>query len=306
MTAPVNPVLPQGILLIDKPSGVSSGAVVSKIKWLLKKEVKVGHAGTLDPLASGLLVILLGRATRLQSIFLESKKAYDGEILLGVKTSTDDLEGEVIASDDELIFLANNTESEIALDIEREFTRTYQQTPPEFSAIKVNGKRAYDLARKGQLEKPLEARKVSILSLSIKFKEKNILAFETLCTKGTYIRSLARDIGAHLGSFACIRSLRRTHSTPFSLSDALPFEGLTSERILSSIIAIEESIKHLPVWSCSEEQGKQLKNGVQTPLDTISDLNFESEVIVIKSELLGLVGFAKRTSSGQYELSFVI
>ena len=214
-----------GLLLIDKPMGFTSMDVCAVIRGRLKaggapKRVKVGHAGTLDPLATGLLVILVGRATRLCERFMADTKAYTTTIDLSVTNATYDLESET----EPVPVAAPPSRS----DIERALTAfvgDIEQTPPAHSAMKVGGRRAYTLARSGQDPK-LEPRPVRIDSLDITAYTWPSLELAITCGKGTYIRSLARDIGAALGTGGVLTALRRTRTGSFLVDDAEQLEDL--------------------------------------------------------------------------------
>jgi tRNA pseudouridine55 synthase len=213
-----------GVLLIDKPLEMSSAQVVGKVKWLLGCE-KVGHAGTLDPGASGLLVCLLGRATRLASHAEGGMKTYSGTVQLGVTTSSDDVTGEV---------LTKSAVTVGAHDIERvaaRFVGDIQQMPPKVSALKVGGKRAYALTRQG-IDVELKARPVRVYDLQISNVGETTFDFICSCSKGTYIRSLARDIGAELGCGGALKTLRREASQPFTVTQAIRLDGELSAAIL--------------------------------------------------------------------------
>jgi tRNA pseudouridine55 synthase len=201
-----------GFLLVDKPSGVSSAKVIAKIKKNLNLD-KIGHAGTLDPLATGLLIVLVGRATKLARFAESGRKIYSGEILLGTKTNTDDIDGQVIEQSD------NIPDLDLVLKTCYGFVGKQIQTPPNVSAVKVNGQRAYDLARQGK-DLELKGRSIEVFSFEAKLENKNIIRFRIDCSKGTYIRSIARDIGEKLNCGACIKSLRREYSYPFSVENA--------------------------------------------------------------------------------------
>lgn len=253
-----------GALLVDKPAGMTSAGVVARIKRLTG-EKRVGHAGTLDPDATGLLVILLGRATKLQEIILTGVKAYHGVIRLGVSTTTDDLAGEVVESSE---VLPSRSELESALlSLHSRFLGKQQQTPPQFSAIRVEGKRSYDLARQG-VAVALAPREIEILSLSLNLLDDARVEYSLRCSKGTYVRSFARDLGQALGVPACVESIRRTESQPFSLGNAHTLETLT-EGWREHVLPVGELIKHLPRFELPTEASRALQFGIQAPLLTL-------------------------------------
>jgi len=212
-----------GILLIDKPSGMSSFAVVRQVKKIFETK-KVGHAGTLDPLATGLLIVVLGRYTKFAELLTGAEKKYIAEIELGSSTTTDDREGELLFRKP----YGHITLDEVSL-ILKKFEGEIYQTPPKFSAIKYQGQRAYSLARK-EKEVILSPRKVQIKKLELKNFTPPIFGIEVHCSKGTYIRSLARDIGEALGVGGFAKSIRRISSGEFSITDAKKLDELDQKR----------------------------------------------------------------------------
>ena len=207
-----------GWVILDKPVGMGSTEAVSKIKWLFQAE-KAGHAGTLDPLASGMLPIALGEATKTVPYVQDGAKIYRFAVAWGEERSTDDLEGPVTKSSDR-----RPAEDEVRALLPK-YTGVIMQTPPQFSAIKIAGERAYDLAREGGTV-DIPAREVEIGRLDIVKHEEGRTLFETECGKGTYVRSLARDMGRDLGCFGHVASLRRTEVDPFTADDFVTLEEL--------------------------------------------------------------------------------
>ncbi len=208
-----------GWLIFDKPKGMGSTEAVSKIKWLFKAE-KAGHAGTLDPLASGMLPIALGEATKTVPYVMDGTKIYRFTVKWGAERTTDDLEGEISAT-------SENRPDEAAIKaLLPKYTGVIQQTPPKFSAIKIAGERAYDLARGGE-EVEIPSREVEIDRLELVERPDDATAiFEVECGKGTYVRSLARDMGRDLGCYGHIADLRRTEVAPFDEADFVTLEEL--------------------------------------------------------------------------------
>ncbi|WP_442579689.1 tRNA pseudouridine(55) synthase TruB [Mesorhizobium sp. ASY16-5R] len=200
-----------GWLILDKPVGMGSTDAVSKIKWLFQAE-KAGHAGTLDPLASGMLPIALGEATKTVPYVQDGAKVYRFTIAWGEERSTDDLEGPVTKSSD-----TRPTQADIEALLPN-YTGVIMQTPPQFSAIKIAGERAYDLAREGETV-DIPAREVEIGRLEIIEHTGDHTVLEVECGKGTYVRSLARDLGRDLGCYGHIAELRRTEVDPFTPED---------------------------------------------------------------------------------------
>ncbi|WP_420960407.1 tRNA pseudouridine(55) synthase TruB [Brucella sp. IR073] len=208
-----------GWVVFDKPKGMGSTEAVSKIKWLFNAE-KAGHAGTLDPLASGMLPIALGEATKTVPYVMDGAKIYRFTVAWGEERSTDDLEGGVTQTSDK-----RPTKDEISALLPR-YTGVIQQVPPQFSAIKIAGERAYDLAREGEsIEIP--AREVEIGRLEIvDMPDETHTVFEVECGKGTYVRSLARDMGRDLSCYGHISDLRRVEVAPFTPEDLVTLEEL--------------------------------------------------------------------------------
>jgi tRNA pseudouridine55 synthase len=287
----------EGIVLVDKPSGPTSHDVVAKMRKLFNTR-KVGHAGTLDPMATGMLVIGVGRATRLLGFFTAHEKEYLGTVCLGVTTTTDDAQGEVLKTTS----TAQITESMI-LEIVREFRGPIMQQPSAVSAIKIDGKRAYARVRAGE-EVDIPLRNVIIHDLEILNITRNEVAdtFEVelrvVCSAGTYIRALARDIGSKLGVGGHLTALRRTRSGVFETMT--PMEKLQeSPQYLDLSDAVRTAF---PVLTLSLEDSSKARNGVRlpTPIDVESGNVgvFDSQGFAIgifdnsDSELKPLVVFA--------------
>lgn len=260
-----------GLLIVDKPQGMTSHDVVARARRMLR-EKRIGHAGTLDPMATGVLVLCIGHATRLSEYLLGEDKAYEGVIKLGEQTNTDDAEGEVIAtrpvpaiSDDDLRRL------------ERLFSGEIQQVPPQFSAIQKGGQRAYALARKGETVE-LEARRVTIHEMglamhddaSIENPKPKIVNIQVRCSAGTYIRSLARDIGEALGCGGHLTALRRTQAGHFTLKDAVTLEQVDQTakagRADSLLLPMDRAVADWPEVRLDDEQTRKLLNGQKLPL----------------------------------------
>lgn len=213
-----------GILLIDKPAGISSAAAIAKVKRRLGLK-KIGHAGTLDPFATGLLICVVNGATRFACYAEAGDKSYEGTFRLGLTSDTDDITGRVL------------TRSSVSADyaavccVAREFIGESYQTPPDYSALKIGGEPAYEKARRGE-KIELPARKVSIESLHIGEHNGDDFFYRVKCSKGTYVRALFRDIGAKLGCGAVVTSLRRTASAPFCISQANGVEEVAMADLL--------------------------------------------------------------------------
>ncbi|MDG4855991.1 MAG: tRNA pseudouridine(55) synthase TruB [Mesorhizobium sp.] len=211
-----------GWVVLDKPVGMGSTEAVSKIKWLFQAE-KAGHAGTLDPLASGMLPIALGEATKTVPYVQDGAKVYRFTVAWGEERSTDDLEGPVTNSSDR-----RPAEAEVRALLPK-YTGVIMQTPPQFSAVKIAGERAYDLARDGETV-DIPAREIEIGRLDIVEHGVDRTVFEVECGKGTYVRSLARDMGRDLGCFGHISELRRVEVEPFTADDFVTVAELEAAR----------------------------------------------------------------------------
>ena len=218
-----------GVVIVDKPGGMTSHDVVLFLRRNFGIK-KVGHAGTLDPMATGVLVMLLGNATKLSGSLITDEKVYDGRLMLGVRTDTHDSEGKVTRTKDTADIDKAAVEKAVS-----SFRGTFDQLPPMVSAVKHKGKKLYELARKG-IEVERKPRKVTVYEIELRDISLPEVGFSVRCSKGTYIRKLADDIGEKLGCGAHLTSLRRTRSGRFAIEDAVPFgklksmdtEGLTS------------------------------------------------------------------------------
>ena len=222
-------------MLVAKPAGPTSHDIVDMARRALN-EKRIGHLGTLDPFAKGLLVLVVGRATRLAPFAGEWPKAYDGVIRLGITTDTDDLTGQVVATAP----WTGITPAQLA-DVVGRFRGSYEQTPPAYSAVKVAGERAYRRARRGEAM-TLEPRAVEIRELEIVSATPPDLQFRATVSAGTYVRSLARDIGAALGCGAHLAALRRTAVGPLRLEDAVPPDEVTPQTVRDAAVLVA----HMP------------------------------------------------------------
>ncbi len=237
-----------GWINFDKPLHMTSTHAVATIKRLFDAQ-KAGHAGTLDPLATGILPIALGEATKTVPYTVDGEKAYEFTVQWGAETTTDDTEGDITQTSD-----ARPTRSEIENALP-DFTGDIEQTPPKFSAIKVDGQRAYDLARDGE-QITLAARTVSVALLDVlATPTPDTAEFLAVCGKGTYVRALARDIGRQLGCYGHVTSLRRTRVGPFAVDSAVSLPDLQhlaeDETIDTALLPIEtalENLLHIPVF----------------------------------------------------------
>lgn len=228
------------MLLVNKPKGLTSYDVIRRLKEQIKdKSVKIGHAGTLDPLAEGLLIILLGKATKFAGALLKLGKSYEGEITLGASSSTDDAEGRITETSNKQQATRKPTQQEIE-KILNKFIGEQEQVPPNFSAKKVGGKRAYKIARLGKVPN-LQPQKVTIYSLLLIKYTYPILSIKTRVSSGTYIRALARDIGNKLGTGGYLSGLKRTSIGPYKLNDASNLDSLDKEKIKNSLQKVPAS-----------------------------------------------------------------
>jgi len=245
-----------GVVLLDKPLGLSSNQAMQRVKHLYQAE-KVGHTGSLDPLATGLLPICLGEATKFANFLLDADKSYLAAVKLGITTTSADAEGEIIAQKPVNVTLQ---QVESAL---HQFIGDIEQTPPIYSALKVDGKPLYAYARAGQ-EVEIKSRYVSIHQIHLEHFEADELVFTVTCSKGTYIRTLAQDIGAKLGCGAHLKGLRRLTSGTFDLKDALPLEVLSElslEELDAKLLPIDIKIQHLPKLTLNAEQTDIIQHG---------------------------------------------
>ncbi|WP_077032894.1 tRNA pseudouridine(55) synthase TruB [Pelomonas sp. KK5] len=223
-----------GVLLLDKPLGLSSNDALQKAKWLLRAE-KAGHTGTLDPLATGLLPLCFGAATKFSQVSLEADKAYEATLKLGVTTTTGDAEGEVVKTREVGVLDASKL-----MAVLEQFTGEIEQLPPMHSALKHEGKALYEYARQG-IEIEREKRKVTIHEIRVLGGEGDELKIAVRCTKGTYIRTLAEDIGEQLGCGAHLSALRRTASGPVKVDNAVSLDRLAEMNEVE-----RESLLHPP------------------------------------------------------------
>lgn len=215
-----------GILIIDKPAGITSHDVVAKVRRALKTK-RVGHTGTLDPLATGVLVVCVEKATKLVNYLTCDEKTYEVEMKFGIKTDTGDITGKII--DEYTNYDIDMNKIKRTLD---KFIGKQEQIPPMYSAIKVNGKKLYELAREG-IEIEREARKIEIFEIkNIEWKDET-LKYTVHCSKGTYIRSLCEDIAGELGTIGTMTNLRRIQSGEFQVKDAIKIEDISEKKIIS-------------------------------------------------------------------------
>ncbi len=245
-----------GVLVIDKPLGVSSFGVVRQVRGELQIK-KVGHTGTLDPLATGVLPLCLGEATKIAGLLQADDKVYLGTALMGVQTDTLDMEGQVLAEAEP----SGVTEDRVRQAMES-FRGTLQQVPPAFSAIHKDGKRAYELARKGE-KVDLPPREVHIHELELARWDPPRFDLHMACSKGTYVRSLVRDLGDALGCGATLAALRRLRSGAFDLEAAVPLDEVR-DRVRDGtlpLVSMDTALAHLPAVEVTPDQADKVRQG---------------------------------------------
>lgn len=255
-----------GVLLIDKPAGITSHDVVAKIRKIYSTK-RVGHTGTLDPMATGLLVVLIGRAAKAAEYLFADDKKYDAGLLLGITTDTEDSTGKILTETD------NIPDKKKVLAVCRKFVGEIDQVPPMYSAIKVGGKKLYDIARGGgEIER--QARKVTVYSLKAKDLSDCQYALSAHVSKGTYIRTLCADIGAKLGCGAVMNALRRTAIGNFTLSGAYTLdevEKMDEDKLYDVLIPTEKLFSDCPAAVLPEFYERLCRNGAeiyQSKIDT--------------------------------------
>ncbi|SFK93474.1 tRNA pseudouridine(55) synthase TruB [Shimia haliotis] len=262
-----------GWLVVDKPAGMTSTSVVNKVRWAFNAK-KAGHAGTLDPDATGVLAVALGEATKTVPYITDALKAYTFTVRLGQATNTDDAEGEVIAQSD---LRPEDDEIKAALG---QFVGDIMQVPPKFSAVKIDGQRAYKLARDGE-DVELAARPLWVEELLMTDREDvDHVTLEMTCGKGGYVRSIARDLGQALGCHGHVRELRRIWSGPFDATDGLTIEQIDEmakqPELDQYLRPIEEGLADLPEVKATPEGATRLRNG-NAGMVIASDVDYGEE-----------------------------
>lgn len=247
-----------GILLANKKKGMTSYDVIRKIKFAFKEmdiKTKIGHSGTLDPFAEGLLIVLLGKYTRMSDYLMDLEKTYSGTFIQGVGTDTLDLDGEIIER-------TKTLSPEIILSNISNFIGEQMQVPPFYSALKYNGKKLYEYARKGEnITKP--PRKIFVYDLSIKKESSESFSFVTRVSKGTYVRKLIYDYTMSLGVASFLTSLKREKMGEFSLEDARVIEEITPENIEKNLMTIDDINLPYVRITLSEKEREKLSNGIR-------------------------------------------
>jgi len=259
-----------GILVMDKAFGMTSFQMVREVRKRLKVR-KAGHAGTLDPLATGVLPICLGRATKIVQFIMAGHKIYQGTMLLGVATDTYDAAGKIteqkpLPSGLDLVYLQKAA---------KEFTGRLLQPPPPFSAAKHKGKPLYKFARQGIMVQK-ESRPVQVFSFEVLEMRLPEVDFRVHCSKGTYVRSLIHELGSNLGCGGHVKGLRRTRNGPFNIEQAIKIETLDeilkTKRLSEVIISVEKALDHIPAIEIDNEMAKELRNGHPVLVDRLKEL----------------------------------
>lgn len=249
----------QGILIINKPEGYTSQDVVSKVKKILNIK-KAGHTGTLDPMATGVLPVLLGEYTKLSKYLIEHDKTYIAKLKLGIKTATGDIEGDVLKQEDfdRAILDKENVESVL-----KSFLGKQKQIPPMYSAIKINGKKLYEYAREGKTVE-VEPRDIELYKMNLISIVDDEIEFEVSCSKGTYIRVVCEDLAKALGTIGTMSSLNRTIVDKFKIEDSITFETLEEIKcnVESKLIKMEDVFKDFPRLNLNARKEELFLNGV--------------------------------------------
>ena len=244
-----------GIVIVDKPEGWTSQDVVSKLRGVLKTR-RIGHGGTLDPMATGVLPVFVGRGTRGVEFFEHAEKTYEAVLRLGISTDTEDITGTVLEEKEV------NITGEQFLSVLENFRGEIQQIPPMYSAIKINGQKLCDLARKGR-EVERQPRTITIHELTCLEFSGNTAKLRVHCSKGTYIRTLCKDIGDALGCGGCMESLRRVTAGEYTVAQAVPLQTLIdSEDPQAYLLPVDSMFKAYPAVTLTEKQEKCCRNGV--------------------------------------------
>ena len=284
-----------GWLVLDKPLGMTSTTAVAVVKRLFNA-AKAGHAGTLDPLATGVLPIALGEATKTVSFAMDGAKAYRFTVRWGEATDTDDAEGEVIERSEAR---PSRAAIEAALG---QFTGTIVQVPPRYSAIKLDGERAYDLARDGEVVE-IEPRDVEVTSLAlVGVPDPDHAEFEAECGKGTYVRAIARDLGRVLGCFGHVTALRRTKVGPFGPDYMIPLEKLEAlrnkadgrEALKQCLLPVETALDDIPALAVGSAEAARLKQGQSVIVrGRDAPLNQDSVLVMWRGQPIALASLSQ-------------
>ncbi len=269
-----------GILNLNKPTDWTSRDVVNRVSRLVGRKVKCGHAGTLDPLATGVLLVCIGKATKLVPHIHEFPKSYDGSFLLGKTSETDDLEGTV-----EDVVIPDGLSEETIQKLLPEFLGEIQQIPPAYSAIWVNGERAYDVARRGDAV-ALPARTVTIDRLNLSRFDGQSMTLSMTCGTGTYVRSLGRDIARKAGTEAVMSSLTRTSIGPFALDDSIPVQELDQQSLQQGLQSPLILFEDFPKYAADADEIQLIRHGRKLPIrsEAFREESDREKVIIIDQQ----------------------
>jgi len=284
-----------GILLLDKPLGRSSNNALQKVRYLFQAK-KAGHTGSLDPLATGVLPICFGQASKVTPYLLDADKSYRCTAQLGITTTTGDKEGEVLQEREVTLFSEDDVEAVLET-----FRGPIQQIPPMYSALKHNGQPLYKLARQG-IDIKRKPRDVTIHELVLIEKTEDTITLDVRCSKGTYIRTLAQDIGEALGFGAHLSMLRRTHVSPFNcdkLYTVEDIEKLAEEgKLEEALLPIDTALQELPSLNLSEEETKLLRNGIKVKKADTPD----SDMIRLYNQNHTFIGIGRQSKNENDEI----
>lgn len=281
-----------GVLNIFKNKGMTSFDVVSRVRKIAK-EKKVGHTGTLDPEAEGVLPVCLGKGTKIIDYIMNSEKGYSVKFKLGIKTTTYDLEGEIIEERD-----TSFLKEEEVKNVINSFKGEYLQVPPMFSALKKNGVRLYELARKG-IEVEREGRNITIYNIENINIDLPYVSMDVTCSKGTYIRSLCYDIGEKLNVFATMTDLKRFKTSSFCEEDSININDLNEENIKEKLISIEDALKNYPKIYIEKGYTKLIVNGVRVGDKRFTKDFVENNVLYrVYGEDKEFLGLGKKNEEG--------
>jgi tRNA pseudouridine55 synthase len=272
-----------GILNLNKPTGVTSRDVVNVVQRLVGRKTKAGHAGTLDPLACGVLVVPVGPATRLIEYVQQMPKTYRAEFLLGCQSDTEDTDGRVTHLESPPIPSLEQLEAALP-----QFTGTILQRPPAYSALRVAGRRAYDLARNGE-QVELEPREIVVHQIELDHFEYPRLGLTIKCGSGTYVRSLGRDLAESLGTAAVMSSLERMAIGPFSIRDAVDPDSLTPENWTDSLLSAATAVSHLPTLTLKDEDVRRIQNGLTIHRPHAIDPKADTVAVDHSGRLIGIL-----------------
>ncbi len=279
-----------GIVIIDKPQGWTSQDVVSKLRGVLKTR-RIGHGGTLDPMATGVLPVFVGRATRGVEFFEHAEKTYEATLRLGLTTDTEDTSGTILEEREVSISEAD------FLAVLPKFRGKIQQIPPMYSALKVNGQKLYDLARKGK-EVERQPREIEIFKLECLEFSGNEARLLVHCSKGTYIRTLCKDIGAALGCGGCMAALRRVSAGEYNICEAVSLETLIrAENPEAFLRPVDSMFRNYPAMTLTEKQEKRCRNGnafsIQLPDGTYRAYGQNGEFLMLAKVENGVMATVK-------------